>query len=343
MALLSIALATGANTAVFSLVYSVVFRPLPFPEPSRLVSVTQFYPLFNESVVPSPTYFNWREGSSGLAQLAAYSMGEYTLTHGPVADRVATGLVTHEFFDVVGVRPKKGRSFSEAEDRPGADDVVIVSEAFSREHKIELDGRTYTVIGVMPESFAFPPGVQIWIPLALNPADSGQGGPIQLVRVIGRLRNRTSPAALSASLQTKSEHSAQSWTAGARIVTLPLRVWLTGKTEQVWFILFGAVLLVLLIACANVAGLLIARGAGRRQEMAIRLALGASVVRLRRQLLTESLLLGIVGSALGFALAAGLIHVLLPLIPYAMLVGRPVHLDTPVFLFTSLVAVATSL
>src|SRR5258706_11341635 len=238
MALLSIALATGANTAVFSLVYSVVFRPLPFPEPSRLVSVTQFYPLFNESVVPSPTYFNWRAGSSGLAHLAAYSMGEYTLTNGAVADRVAAGLVTHEFFDVLGVRPKQGRSFSEAEDRPAANDVVIVSETFSKERRIELDGRSYTVVDVMREAFAFPPGVQIWIPLALTPEETGQGGPVQLVRVIGRLGNRTSPTSLSASLQTISERSAQSWTAGARIVTLPLRVCLTGKTEQVWFILF---------------------------------------------------------------------------------------------------------
>jgi putative ABC transport system permease protein len=342
-AILVIALATGANTAVFGLVYSVVFRPLPFPEPSRLVSVTKFYPTFNESVVSSPNYFDWRDGSSGLAQLAAYSMGEYTLTNDAAADRVAAGLVSHEFFDVLGVHPKLGRNFSADEDRPGADNVVIVSEAFSKERKIELDGRRYTVIGVMPESFAFPPGVKIWIPLALNPAERGQGGPVQLVRVIGRLGIGRSPSALAAGLQTISEHAAQSWTSGARMVILPLRVWLTGKTEQVWFILLGAVLLVLLIACTNVAGLLIARCAGRRQEMAIRLALGASIARLRQQLLTESLLLGTAGSVLGFLLAAGLIHVLLPLIPYSMLVGRPVHLDAPVFCFTALVAVATSL
>jgi putative ABC transport system permease protein len=257
--------------------------------------------------------------------------------------RVAAGLVTREFFDVLGVHPKLGRNFSAAEDRPGADNVVIVSEAFSKERRIELDGRGYTVIGVMPQSFAFPPGAQIWIPLALNPGDRGQGGPIQLVRVIGRLKERTSLETLAASLQTIAERAEVSWTAGARMVILPLRVWLTGKTQQVWFILFGAVLLVLLIACANVAGLLIARGAGRRREMAIRLALGASAARLRHQLLTESLLLGLTGSALGFALAAGLIHVLLPLIPDSMLMGRPVHLDAPVFLFTALVAVTTSL
>ena len=129
-AILVIALATGANTAVFSLVYSVVFRPLPFPEPSRLVSVTQFYPALNQSVVSSPTYLDWSEGSPGLAQLAAYSMGDYTLTTGNMADRIAVGLVTHEFFDLLGVRPIQGRNSSATEDRPGTEGVAIVSEVF---------------------------------------------------------------------------------------------------------------------------------------------------------------------------------------------------------------------
>jgi putative ABC transport system permease protein len=351
-AILVIALATGANTAVFSLVYSVVFRPLPFPEPSRLVSVTQFYPALNQSVVSSPTYLDWGDGSSGLAHLAAYSMADYTLTAGNVADRIAVGLVTHEFFDLLGVRPIQGRSFSATEDRPGAEGVAMVSEGFSRERfggdralrrKIELDGKTYNVIGVIPDALAFPPGIRIWVPLALNPADRMQGGPVQLIRVIGRLGTGTTSEALSASLQTISGSSGQSWTAGSRVVILPLRAWLTGKTQQVWFILLGAVAAVLLIACANVAGLLMARGAGRRQEMAIRLALGAPVVRLRQQLLTESLVLGIVGSITGLVFGAILLHALLQLIPDSMLAGRTVHLDGPAFLFTALVAFATGL
>jgi putative ABC transport system permease protein len=352
-ALLALSLATGANTAVFSLVYSVVLRPLPFPEPSRLVSITEFYPLFNQSVVTSPAYFDWRDGNAGAARLAAYSMSDYTLTTGDVAERIPAALVSYEFFNVLGIRPKWGRIFSEAEDRPGADGVVIVSEGFWSErmgrdasvlsHRIELDGRSYTIVGVMPESFGFPPAVRIWILLALNSADRAQGGPVQLVRVIARLAPRTTPSGLSATLEAISQRSTQTWTAGTRIVLVPLRAWLTGKTQQVWFILLAVVGMVLLIACANVAGLLIARGADRRREMAIRLALGAPASHLTRQVLTESLLLGLLGSAAGLVLAAGLLHALLPLIPDSMLAGRPVHLDGPVFAFTALVAIITAL
>ena len=346
-AILAIALATGANTAVFSLVYSVVFRPLPFPEPSRLVSITQFYPVLNQSVVTSPTYLDWREGNSGLARMAAYSMGDYTLTTGGMAERIAVGLVTHDFFDLFGVRPIEGRNFSAAEDHPGVEGVAIVSESFSKERatsrRVELDGKSYEVIGVIPEALAFPPGVRVWVPLALNPADRMQGGPVQLIRVVGRLGGGTAPEALSASLETMSRGTAQSWSAGSRVVILPLRAWLTGRTQQVWFMLLGAVVTVLLIACANVAGLLTARGAGRRQEMAIRLALGAPVARLRRQLHTESLLLGLMGSITGLVFAAILVYALVPLIPDSMLAGRAVQLDGPVFVFTALVAFATGL
>jgi predicted permease len=170
-----------------------------------------------------------------------------------------------------------------------------------------------------------------------------QGGPVQLIRVVGRLAKGTTSEALSTSLQTISGRSRQSWATGSRVVILPLHIWLTGKTQQVWFILLGAVVAVLLIACGNIAGLLMARSADRRQEMAIRLALGAPVVRLRQQLLTESLVLGLAGSITGLACAAILLHALLPLIPDSMLAGRAVHLDGPVFVFTTLVAFVTGL
>jgi len=208
-ALTAIALATGANTAVFSLVYSVLLRPLPFPSPERLVSLTQFYASFKETVVTAPVYFDWLDGTSRLASLSAYSFGQYTLTGGDLAESVAAARVSHQFFDVLGARPESGRTFTAAEDAPGADGEVIVSHRFwsgrARRDSLELEGRTYRVVGVMPASFEFPPGAKVWVPLALDPVRERAGGPVEMVRVIGRLRPGGTPAGLTAALAAISE------------------------------------------------------------------------------------------------------------------------------------------
>jgi len=342
-ALAVIALATGANTAIFSLVYSVVLRPLPFPDPAHLYSVTQYYPAYRQSVVPSPVYLDWHDrvtgGPSsrlGGRRLAAYSMGDYTFSSGDLTERLPAAMVTSDFFTVLGVGVARasgaGRLFTPADDRPGADPVALVREGFPAAPgaHITLDGRPYTVAGTLPAGFQFPPGVQVWVPLALDPVRERSGGPMELVRVIARW-DRGDPA----SDLNPSE--------GARLVVTPLQTWLTANTRRVWFVLLAAVGLVLLIACANVAGLLIARGATRRREMAIRLALGAPAGHLARGLLGESLVLAAAGSALGLALAAALLHALLPLIPASWLAGRPVQLDAPVFAFTAAVALAAAL
>ncbi len=345
-ALAVIALATGASTAVFSLVYSVVLRPLPFPAPDRLVSLTQFYASFKENVVTGPVYFDWLAGASQFASLAAYSAGQYTLTGGGYAESVPVARVSHQFFACLGARPASGRTFAAQEDRPGADSVAVVSRSFwngrPRRDSLELEGRSYRVIGEMPEMFAFPPATQLWVPLALDPVRERAGGPVEMVRVIGRLKGGVTMARLAATLAGISAR-VQGFSAGGRPVVTPLRTWLTGKTRPVWFVLMGVVAVVLLVACANVAGLLLARGAARRGEMAIRLAIGAPAHRLVRQLLTESLALAICGSAAGLGLAALLVRALLPLVPDAMLAGRPVHLDAPVFACTAATAVVIAL
>ena len=352
-ALAALALATGANSAVFSLVYSVVLRPLPFPAPSRLVSITQFYPSFKQSAVIAATYLDWRDGLGSLTRLAAYSMGDYTVSGAAAAERLTAALVSKEFFEVLGVKPSVGRTFTAEEDKPGNDAVAMVSEGYWRDrlssdrdvmrHRIEMEGRSYQVVGVLSASGQFPPGARIWIPLALDPVRERQGGPWEIVRVIGRLAPGATEAGLAAALGAISQRSSDGFSAGSRVAIEPLRAWLTGKTRQIWLVLLGAVTLVVLIACVNVAGLLIARGAVRRREMAIRLALGATGARLARQLLTESFLLATAGSALGLLLGAALLKAMVPLIPDAMLAGRPVDLDAPVFLFTMAVAAFAAL
>ncbi|HWD00480.1 MAG TPA: ABC transporter permease [Candidatus Sulfopaludibacter sp.] len=339
--LTAIALATGANTAVFSLVYSVVLRPLPYPEPGRLMSVTQFYPSFKETVVTAPIFFDWQAQQD--AALAAYSIDSYTLTGSGLAESVPVARVSHEFFSVLGIAPDMGRSFTAAEDRLGAAGVVVVSRAFwngrPRRDSIQLDGRPYRVVGELPPSFDFPPAARVWVPIGLDPASGQSGGPVELVRVIGRLRPGATDRQLTAALAAISAR-AQGFGAGGSPVVAPLRTWLTGKTRQVWLVLMGVVIFVLLIASANVAGLLVARSAARRGEMAVRVALGASAARLRQQRFIECLVLAVAGSAAGVALAAALLRAILPLIPATLLAGRAIHLDGPVFLFTTATAVA---
>ncbi len=336
-----IALASGAGTAVFSLVYSVILRPLPFPSPAQLVSITQFYPTFKENVVTAPVYLDWQDGASRLASMAAYSIGDYTLTGGDTAENVSAARVSPEFFDCLGVRPVTGRTFTAKE--AGA---VIVSRGFwngrARRDSLQLDGRVYRVIGEMPASFDFPPGQRLWVPLGLDPVRERSGGPVEMVRVIGRLKPAVTIPGLTAALASISGR-VQGFSAGGRPAVVPLRSWLTAKTERLWFVLLGVVVIVLLVACANVAGLLIARGAARRGEMAIRIAIGAPFSRLVRQLLTESLVLSLAGFTVGLGLAFVLVRALLPLVPESMLAGRPVHLDAPVFAVTALTALIIAL
>ncbi len=207
---------------------------------------------------------------------------------------------------------------------------------------MELDGRSYRVIGMMPATFQFPPGARLWVPLSLDPAREQAGGPVEMVRVIGRINAGVTAPGLTAALAGISAR-VKGFSAGGRPLVVPLRGWLTGKTQHVWFVLMGVVAIVLLVACANVAGLLVARGAARRGEMAVRMAIGAPASRLVRQLLTESLVLAGAGSALGLAVAKALVRGLLPLIPDSMLAGRPVQLDAPVFLCSAGTAIAIAL
>ena len=211
---------------------------------------------------------------------------------------------------------------------------------------VTLDGQPYQVIGVTPESFHFPPQVRIWLPLTLDPVRERQGGMIQLVRVIARMNNGTSPDAVSAELATISRQTGRGMAAkppGSEVRVLSLHESMVGRVRAGWLVLMGAVALILLMSCTNIAGVLLARAAIRRPEIAIRLALGANAGHLTRQLLVESLALTVTGASVGLGLAFCSLHIVRPFLSVELTAGREISLDGPVLLFTALVAALTGL
>ncbi|MGH9720378.1 MAG: ABC transporter permease [Bryobacteraceae bacterium] len=354
--ILAIALGTGANTALFSVIHSVVLKPLPFPEPQRLLALTEYYPQLKQSLVVSPVFLDWRDQTKTLERVAAYGLGDFTLTSGETAEKIQAGTVSHDFFPLLGVAPQIGRFFSPGDDRSGAARVAILSaDLFQRRFgadplvigkSITLDGRPYQVIAVAPASFRFPQYVDMWLPLALDPVRERQGGMIQLIRVIGRMRHDKTIEAVAAELAAISQQTGRgmpSKPAGSQIRVVPLQEWMVGGLRNGWLVLMGSVFLILLIACSNIAGILLARAAFRRPEIAIRRALGAGTAHLVRQLLTESLVLTGAGALLGLLLAVWAVHAIHSIVPANLTAGRPLTLDATVLLFTALTATGVAL
>src|SRR5919107_1788529 len=292
VAVLTLALGIGANTAIFSLVNAVLLKPLPFPEAERLVMI-------------------WEDASSiGFPQNTP---------------------VTANFLPMLGVRPALGRAFNADEERPGSDHVAILSHGLWRDSygedraivgkEILLNGEKYTVVGVMPKGFQFmEPYLALWVPLAQAPEDwANRGG--HYLRVVGRLKPGVSIEQADADIKTvmariSRDHPDEAENVGAFVQ--PLREQLAGEVRKPLMMLLVAVAFVLLISCANIAGLLLSRSVARRREIAIRVALGASGWRVVRQLLTESALLSLMGGALGMLLAMWSFAFLQQLVPPQM-------------------------
>jgi putative ABC transport system permease protein len=325
--ILTLALGIGANTAIYSVINAVLFHTLPYQDPAQLVWITDLLPKRSQRIVFDVEYFTWRRQSHAFQDMAAYSpSGDFTLTGAGEPIRVAAGRVTFSFFHVLGAEPRLGRAFSPEEDRPGGARAAILSDTLWRQRfssdptivgkPIALDGNSYTVVGVLAPGFEFLDNgrADLMIPFALNdrPIRAGQG--IRFVRVIARLRAGVSLAAATSDLNAVNTilHAEfpggyAKMVAGSRAEVMPLRDHLVGNTRGPLLILFGAVAFVLLIACANVANLQLARAAAREKELAVRRALGAGRGRVARQLLTESSLLGLFGGAAGLALAFWLV------------------------------------
>ena len=356
VAVATLALAIGANSAVFTVVNGVLLEPLPFRDPGRLYAVSYLptdLPFELPPGVDDRLYLEYRQHVSRFDRITGYQRQDLTLSGVRDATRLPGARASATFFEVLGVQPALGRAFSADEDQAGTDRVVILSDRLWRARfngdrailgkAITLDGITRTVVGVMPRGFTFPAASQVWTPLALR-LDPGNSF---LFPVIGRLRADATPEQAKSELEAIALAMPPDPRAGgikpvARII--PLKDTLIGKVRTSLLVLVGAVAFVLLIACANVANLLLIRAATRRHEMAVRIALGASRARIARQLLTESLLIALIGAAAGIFVAFAGVRALLALAP----AGRipridEVHLNGWVLGFTLVVAVITGI
>jgi len=317
---LSLALGIGANTAIFSVVNGLLLRPLPYPESERIVDVwhtppQQSFPGMNRFSVSPANYLDWKAQSSAFEQMAIYSYSGFSLSTSNDPLPLIGAPVSSDFFSVLRTNAMQGRTFTRDEERPGRDQVTVISyglwqRAFGANPNIigqtlTLNSRSFTVVGIMPAGFEFPREAELWVPLAWDDKER-QIRSIHDYLVIARLKQNVSQDQAQAEMSTISSRLEQQYpeeNKGWGAVVIPLREDIVGDIRLALLVLFCAVGFVLLIACANVANLMLARGANRQREIAVRIALGAGRARLIRQLLTESVLLAVSGGVLGLLLA----------------------------------------
>ena len=415
VAVVTLALGIGANTAIFSVVEAVLIRPLPYHDPGRLIWISRVLPALRARLVASTDYIAWLEQNKTLTAISALDESQtFNLAGRGVAQRVPGAQVSSNFFSMLGAQPFLGRAFTAGEDRPGGHPVVLLTYSFWRRHfngdqnvlgqTLTLDNQIYTIVGVMPESFRFPrnPKTELITPLVIDPTPPVPGEfRVELVHVIARLKPRVTIAQASVDLETISQRLHPDDAAGTGVAparspgggnstpggshtenrtttapppgpgarppagqpgaspparmfnpfehgqmeVVPLHRELVGDVRPALLILLAAVALVLLIACANVANLMLARASARSKEISVRAALGARRLRLLRQLLTESVILGCLGGFLGLLLAYMGVHLITAYTP-AKVAGNifqlvTIGIDSSVLLFTLALSVLT--
>ncbi|MGB2638487.1 MAG: ABC transporter permease [Candidatus Acidiferrum sp.] len=349
---LTLALGIGANTAIFSVVYGVLLNPLPYKEPSRLVLLNETTPKVGKVSVSYPNFLDWRAQSSQFAQMAAVCGVGFNFAGVTQPESISGEAVSSNFLSLLGVKPLLGRDFDPAEEKPGAAPVVLLSYSLWQSHlgadpgalgrTIVLDGRSFTIVGILPANFRWPDKVDVLEPIGVWAAqdsdDATQRGARGDLVVVGRLAPNSSFAQARSEMEGIAARLAKEYP-GANdqfgVALQPIRDAFVGDVRPAILALFGAVVFVMLIACANVANLLLVRGAGRSREVALRMALGATRSRIIRQMLTESFLLALFGGAVGLCLAEAGIRGMTSLIPSATLSGASIQLNAVVVLFAA--------
>jgi putative ABC transport system permease protein len=364
IAVVTIALGIGANSAIFSVINAVVLKPLAYPAPGQLMFITSQFPTlgFEKFWISPPEYFEYREQTRTFADIAGYRTGAVNLSEGDQPERVNAVFTTANMFNVLGRNPTRGRWFSAEEDRPNVDPVAVLShELWTRKlgadpsvvgRRVEINGQKTTVVGIAPPGFDLHDArAQVWMPMGLDPSQRTNNRGSHFLYLVGRLKPGVAEARAENELRTMlktqwralipSGHVPNDST--HRFQMAPLQDEVIGNVRVALWVLQGAVVLVLLIACANVANLLLARAEARHKEFATRTALGAGRGRILRQFMAEGILLAVLGAALGLVVARWGLKALLAANPDSIPRAAEIGLDLPVLAFTVGIAVLTGI
>ncbi|HTG13661.1 MAG TPA: ABC transporter permease, partial [Blastocatellia bacterium] len=354
IAVIALALGIGANTAIFSVVNGVLLRPLPYHDPDRLVHVHRMQPPIARGPISRPDFFEWRDKQEVFSEIGAYHFQTLNLTGKDQAERVVGARVTGNFFSLFDVPPASGRFFGPSDDQPGSSSVAVLAFGLWQRRfggdpgligqTITLNGNAYTVVGVAPASFQFPRRIEVWTPAILAEKKTSRGS--NYLKIIARLKDGVTESQAEAQMNQISAALAEQYPdndTNLTVKVVPLLEEQIRNLRGVLLILLGAVGFVLLIACANVANLSLARAASRTREFAIRTALGANRWRIIRQLLTESLMLAVIGGALGVLLSIFGLRLLVKLAPANLPRVAEVSIDLWVLGFTFAVSLLTGI